>query len=173
MALLNAVVLKSKEIKGGRNKVRIAVAHNGETRYIVTDIILNSTKEFKNGVVVKRSDASMLNVKIRGLLQRYQSALDEIQYIDGLNCPELVFQLKNAGNYKHRTIQSIFEEYIENARISPGSVSTYNRLWSVLGKLIGDKLLVEHVTHNTILFLDRSLRARGIKSGTFGKGACD
>lgn len=166
MALLNAVVLKSKEIKGGRNKVRIAVAHNGETRYIVTDIILNSTKEFKNGVVVKRSDASMLNVKIRGLLQRYQSALDEIQYIDGLNCPELVFQLKNAGNYKHRTIQSIFEEYIENARISPGSVSTYNRLWSVLGKLIGDKLLVEHVTHNTILFLDRSLRARGIKSAT-------
>lgn len=166
MALLNAVVLKSKEIKGGRNKVRIAVAHNGETRYIVTDIILNSTKEFKNGAVVKRTDASMLNVKIRGLLQRYQSTLDELEYIDGLNCPELVFQLKNAGNYKHRTIQSIFEEYIENARISPGSVSTYNRLWNVLGKLIGDKLLVEHVTHNTVLFLDRSLRARGIKSGT-------
>ena len=37
MALLNAVVLTSKSIKGGRNKVRISVAHNGETRYIVTD----------------------------------------------------------------------------------------------------------------------------------------
>lgn len=63
MALLNAVVLTSKTIKGGRNKVRISVAHNGDTRYIVTDIILDSNKEFKNGVVVKRADAAMLNTK--------------------------------------------------------------------------------------------------------------
>ncbi|MBO5268172.1 MAG: recombinase, partial [Muribaculaceae bacterium] len=62
MALLNAVVLQSKEVKGGRNKVRISVAHNGETRYIVTDIILNSSKEFKKGAVVKRPDATILNV---------------------------------------------------------------------------------------------------------------
>lgn len=97
MALLNAVVLTSKTIKGGRNKVRISVAHNGDTRYIVTDIILDSNKEFKNGVVVKRADAAMLNTKIRSILQRYQSALDELEYINGLTCPELVFQLKMPG----------------------------------------------------------------------------
>ena len=89
MALLNAVVLTSKTIKGGRNKVRISVAHNGETRYIVTDIILDSNKEFKNGMVIKRADAALLNTKIRNLLQRYQSALDDLEYINGLTCPEL------------------------------------------------------------------------------------
>lgn len=117
MALLNAVVLTSKSIKGGRNKVRISVAHNGETRYIVTDIILDSNKEFKNGMVVKRADATMLNTKIRNLLQRYQSALDELEYINGLTCPELVYQLRTADNYKHRTLKSIYEEYMANAHI--------------------------------------------------------
>ena len=132
MALLNAVLLKSKEVKGGKNKVRISVAHNGETRYIVTDIILNSPKEFKNGMVVKRPDAAMLNVKIRGFLQRYQSALDELDYIDGLTCPELVFQLKNAGNYKHRTLKSIYEEYMERAHIKKSTAMDYRCIWTAI-----------------------------------------
>lgn len=166
MALLNAVVLQSKEVKGGRNKVRISVAHNGETRYIVTDIILNSTKEFKNGSVVKRPDATILNVKIRGLLQRYQSALDELEYIDGLSCPELVFQLKNAGNYKHRTLKSIYEEYMEKAHIKEGTATGYRNIWRIISNHLGEKLLAEHVNHGTILGLDKYLRERGLKVTT-------
>lgn len=166
MALLNAVVLQSKEVKGGRNKVRISVAHNGETRYIVTDIILNSSKEFKNGAVVKRPDATILNVKIRGLLQRYQSALDELDYIEGLTCPELLFQLKNAGNYKHRTLKSIYEEYMENAHIKPGTADKYRNNWRVISHHLGEKLLAEHVNHGTILGLDKYLRKRGLKLTT-------
>lgn len=166
MAILNAVVIQSKEVKGGRNKVRISVAHNGETRYIVTDIILNSSKEFKNGIVVKRPDAAMLNVKIRGILQRYQSALDELDYIDGLTCAELVFQLKNAGNYKHRTLKSIYEEYLEKARIKGSSAIGYRYIWSVISKKLGDKMLAEHVNHGTILGLDKYLRDRGLKLST-------
>ena len=107
MATLNAVIIKSKEGKNGRNKVRISVAHNGETRYIVTDTTLDSSNEFRNGAVVKRPDAAMINTKIRGLLQRYQTAIDELEYIGGLSCAELVFQLKNAENNKRRTLKSI------------------------------------------------------------------
>lgn len=166
MALLNAVLLQSKEVKGGKNKVRISVAHNGETRYIVTDIILNSSKEFKNGMVVKRPDAAMLNVKIRGLLQRYQSALDELDYIDGLTCPELVFQLKNAGNYKHRTLKSIYEEYMERVHIKKSTAMDYRCIWTAISNILGDKLLAEHVNHGTILGLDKSLRERGLKLTT-------
>lgn len=166
MAILNAVVLKSKEVKGGKNKVRIAVAHNGGTRYIVTDIILNSSKEFKNGIVVKRPDAAMLNVKIRGLLQRYQSALDELEYIDGLNCPELVYQLKNAGNYKHRTLKSIYEEYMDCAHIKKSSANYYKHNWNVISNKLGDKLLVEHLNHNTVIGLEKYLRGRGLKHTT-------
>lgn len=166
MALLNAVVLTSKSIKGGRNKVRISVAHNGETRYIVTDIILDSNKEFKNGMVVKRADATMLNTKIRNLLQRYQSALDELEYINGLTCPELVYQLRTAGNYKHRTLKSIYEEYMANAHIKPGTVKCYKVIWNNIVSYIGDKVLAEHITHGTILGLDKHLRDRKLKPTT-------
>ena len=163
MALLNAVVLTSKTIKGGRNKVRISVAHNGDTRYIVTDIILDSNKEFKNGEVVKRADAAMLNTKIRSILQRYQSALDELEYINGLTCPELVFQLKNAGSYKHRTLKSIYEEYMNNAHIKPGTAKGYQCIWHNIVRYTGDKILAEHITHGTILGLDKFLRDRNMK----------
>ena len=61
MAILNAVIVPAKVLKGGRHKVRISVAHNGETRYIVTDITIESLKEFKNGSIVKRPDAAILN----------------------------------------------------------------------------------------------------------------
>lgn len=166
MALLNAVVLTSKTIKGGRNKVRISVAHNGETRYIVTDIILDSNKEFKNGVVVKRPDATMLNTKIRNLLQRYQSALDELEYINGLSCPELVYQLRNAGSYKHRTLKSIYEEYMAHAHIKPGTIKCYQGIWNNIVRYVGDKVLAEHITHGTILGLDKHLRDRKLKPMT-------
>lgn len=166
MALLNAVVLTSKTIKGGRNKVRISVAHNGETRYIVTDIILDSNKEFKNGMVVKRADAAMLNTKIRNLLQRYQSALDELEYINGLTCPELVYQLRHAGSYKHRTLKSIYEEYMTHAHIKPGTKKCYHGLWNNIVRYLGDKVLAEHITHGTILGLDKYLRDRKLKSTT-------
>ena len=68
MATLNALIVPAKVLKGGRHKVRISVAHNGETRYIVTDIIIDSSKEFKNGQVVKRPDAASMNTKLRGLI---------------------------------------------------------------------------------------------------------
>ncbi|MBD5233699.1 MAG: hypothetical protein HDS65_05905 [Bacteroidales bacterium] len=166
MALLNAVVLTSKTNKGGRNKVRISVAHNGETRYIVTDIILDSNKEFKNGMVVKRADAAMLNTKIRNLLQRYQSALDELEYINGLTCPELVFQLRHAGSDKHRTLKSIYEEYVTHARIKPATKKRYHVLWNNIERYLGDKVLAEHITHVTILGFDKFLRDRKLTSSS-------
>ena len=147
-------------MKDGRNKVRISIAHNGETRYIVTDIILESNKEFKNGKVVKRPDATMLNTKIRSLLQRYQLALDELEYTNGLTCPELVFQLMNAGNYKHRTLKSIYEEYISNSTIQKGTIKFYKTLWNNIVRYLGEKFLAENITHGTILGLEKHLSER-------------
>lgn len=166
MALLKAVVLTSKTIKGGKNKVRISVAHNGDTRYIVTDIILDSNKEFRNGMVVKRADATMLNTKIRNLLQHYQSALDEMDYINGLSCPELVFQLRNACNYKHRTIESIYEEYMTNVHIKSNTIKNYRSIWKNISGFIDGKTLAEHITHGTVIGLDKYLWKRKMKPVT-------
>lgn len=166
MAILNAVIVPAKVLKDGRHRVRISVAHNGETRYIVTDITIDSAKEFKNGSVVKRPDSALLNTKLRGLLQRYQGVIDELAYVNGLTCPELVFQIKNAGNYKHRTLFSIYEEYMSNAHIKPGTYIGYTNIWKTISKHISDKMLAEHITHGTILSLDKYLRDRGLKPTT-------
>lgn len=166
MAILNAVIVPAKVLKNGRHKVRISVAHNGETRYIVTDITIDSHKEFKNGAVVKRPDAAILNTKIRGVLQRYQSVIDELAYVNGLTCPELVYQIKNAGNYKHRTLLSIYEEYMANAHIKPGTYKGYMIIWNTITGYLNEKMLAENVTHGTILGLDKYLRDRGLKLTT-------
>lgn len=160
MAILNAVIVPAKVLKGGRHKVRISVAHNGETRYIVTDITIDSEKEFKNGQVVKRPDAAIMNTKLRGLLQRYQSTIDELAYTNGLTCPELVYQIKNAGNYKHRTLESIYEEYIKNSHAKESTLRGYVSVWNTLSLHLSGKMLVEHITHGTILGLDKFLRER-------------
>ncbi len=157
MAVLNAVIVPAKALTNGRHKIRISVAHNGETRYIVTSIIIDSENEFKNGRIVKRPDASILNTKIRGILQQYQTTLDEIGYINGLTCSEVVFQLKNAENYKHRTLLSIYNEYMETARIKPKTINCYKSIWSTISKHLDSKLLVEHITYGTILGLEKYL----------------
>ena len=166
MAILNAVIVPAKVLKGGRHKVRISVAHNGETRYIVTDIIIDSGKEFKNGAIVKRPDAAYLNTKLRGILQRYQGVVDELAYVNGLSCPELVYQIKNAGNYKHRTLLSIYKEYMANAHIKDGTRKGYINMWNTMSRHFNSKMLAENVTHGTILGLDRFLRDRGLKLTT-------
>lgn len=166
MAILNAVILPAKVLKGGRHKVRISVAHNGETRYIVTDITIDSAKEFKNGAVVKRPDAAILNTKLRGLLQRYQGVLDELAYVNGLTCPELVYQIRNAGNYKHRTLLSIYEEYMANTHKKEGTRYAYMSAWKAITGYLNEKMFAENITHCSILGLDKYLRERGLRQVT-------
>lgn len=160
MATLNAVIVPAKVLKGGRHKVRISVAHNGETRYIVTNIIIDSCKEWRNGQVVKRPDAAMKNTRIRQELQKHQQVIDELQYIDGMTCAELVYQLRTAGNYKHRTLASIYEEYVANSHCVASTLHTYKYIWHNISQYFGDKTLVEHITHASILGLDKNLRSK-------------
>ena len=160
MATLNAVIVPAKVLKGGKHKVRISVAHNGETRYIVTNIIIDSDKEWRNCQVVKRPDAAMKNTRIRQELQKYQQAIDELQYVDGLTCAELVNQLKTAGNYKRRTLVSIYEEYVANAHYMASTLHSYKGMWHNISQYLGDKTLVEHIKHGSILGLDKHLRTK-------------
>ena len=166
MASLNAVIVPTKALKDGRHKIRISVAHNGATRYIVTNIIVDSEKEFKRGAIVKRPDAAMLNTKLRGLLQKYQDLIDELDYIDGLTCPELVFLIKNGGNFKHPTLASIYNEYMDKACIKPSTAKLYKMLWNNIKNHLGEQTLIEHINHATILGLDQNLRKRGIAQPT-------
>lgn len=166
MAKLTPVILPAKVLKGGKHKVRIALAHNSETRYIATDIILDSEKEFKNGQITKRSDATSKNTKLRKLILSYQEAIDEIRNVEGLTCTELITFIQKAGNRKGRTISSVFNEYIEFANLKTGSIETYKNDFKSIATFMGEEFLVSYITHKTILGFDSWLRKKNLTSAT-------
>lgn len=166
MATLNPVIVPAKVLKGGRHKIRISIAHNGETRYIPTDIIIDNAKEFKAGRIVKRPDAAILNTKLRGIIQRYQDTIDGLNYIDGLNCAELVCQIKTSGIQNHRTLLSIYEEYLSFARLKPRTLIFNRSKWNILSGVVNPNMLVENITSAAVLKFDQSLRRRGLSQST-------
>lgn len=167
MATLTPVIVPAKVLKDGKHKVRISVAHNSEFRYIVTDIVIDSAKEFKNGQIVKRPDAALLNAKVRSLIQRYQKAIDTLDYIEGLSCTELVFQLKNYSERKAQTLKFVFEEYLSNADIKPSTAQTYRTHYRCITSCIGENTAVGNITHANVLALDKYMRSkRKLKPGT-------
>ena len=60
MATLTLVIVPAKRLSDGTHKIRIRVAHNSETRFITTDIVVREN-EFKNGKIVHRPDKDFLN----------------------------------------------------------------------------------------------------------------
>ncbi|MDE6416199.1 MAG: site-specific integrase [Duncaniella sp.] len=166
MASLKAVIVPGKSLKNGKHKVRISVAHNGQTRYIITNIVLDSEKEFKNGVVVKRNDAAYLNTKLRGLIQRYQDLIDELPYVNGLSCPELIWQLQNGLNGSHRSLVSVAEEYIEKMGISEQSRIIYNNHFKRLFRHIDKNMLIDNITYGTVVSAENYLRGKRFAPGT-------
>lgn len=166
MATLSTVIVPAKALKDGRHKVRIAVAHNGDTRYILTNIVIDKVTEFKNGQVVKRMDASMKNTALRGILQKYQNELDKLDYTEGLTCSELVFLLKSAKRSKMRTLASVHDDYLKTATVTKTSLETYETSWNAIIKVISPDMVIDNLNHSTLLSFKKNLISRGLRSGT-------
>lgn len=98
MASLKITVFKAKALKDGRHKIRIAVCHKQETCYIVTRFIIDSLSQFKNGQVVKRQDAAMINTKLRNLLNLYQERLDDIKNLSLYSCKQIKNMIQKGGD---------------------------------------------------------------------------
>ena len=96
MATLKLTIVKAKSLKDGRHKIRVAVCHRHETCYIVTNYIIDSESQFKNGQVVKRPDASFMNMRLRNLLNEYQQKLDSVKHQGLYTCVQLKNVLVNS-----------------------------------------------------------------------------
>ena len=114
MATLKLTIFKAKVLKDGRHKIRIAVCHHQETSYIVTRFIIDNLSQFKSGQVVKRPDASTINMKLRNMLNEYQERMDAIKNIEMYSCAQLKSLLVGQGNViTAPTFQAVANEYIE------------------------------------------------------------
>lgn len=166
MANLSLVIVPAKALKDGSHKIRVAVSHNGETRYIITDLRINSAKEFKNGQVIKRNDASFMNTKLRSILAEYQKIIYQIETINCLTCSELVFHIQHVHDKDNRTVHSVFEEYINLSQIKGSSANSYRTSYNTLAKFMNTKLLIQNVNHSTVLAYNKYLLQQHYSPGT-------
>ena len=113
MATLSPIIYKAKVLKGGRHKIRIAVRHKHVTAYILTNIIIDSETQFKNGQIVKRPDAATLNKKIRVLMDLYQTKLDEIDHPELYSCTQLKqIIIESSMGKSSTTFVDVTNEYV-------------------------------------------------------------
>lgn len=122
MATLKLTIFKAKALKDGRHKIRIAICHKHETAYIITRFIIDSESQFKNGQVVKRPDASIMNMKLRNLLNEYQDKLDNIKNISLYTCHQIKRLLEKDCSPENResfmTVSNNFLSFLnESGRI--------------------------------------------------------
>lgn len=112
MATLSIVLVPAKKMLDGRNRIRIAVAHRSQTRYISTQFILDSSKQLKNGRVVKHENAENINAALRKLIYEYEEILSATGYLSSLTCTEVVHLLQQERRRGSRTFGSILKEYL-------------------------------------------------------------
>ena len=112
MATIKLAVLKHTKAKDGSYKIRISIGHKSETHYIVTRYRVQSLANFVNGSVVNQPDAHYINVKLRALLNDYDSRLDNIPNLGDLSCEQLRDTLRDMRPMTGSvTLQYVANEY--------------------------------------------------------------
>lgn len=163
MATLKLTIFKAKVLKDGRHKIRVAVCHKHETSYIITLFIVDSEAQFKNGQVVKRPDAAVLNKKLRNLLNEYQEKLDAIKHPNLYDCSQLREILVNGMREEESaTFQAVSLEYVKELE-EAGSIGyskmieRNNRYFS---EFVKGNILLADITPELIEGYSRFLRIK-------------
>lgn len=173
MATLKLAITPDKVAKDGSHKIRIALGHKCVTRYIVTRFKIDNLSQFKNGQVVKRPDAAMINTKLRAILNEYQEKLDSIKCISMYNCKQLREILINSApaGQTASTFQAVAHTYItelvEDGRENYAKLLERNcRYFTEFTKGV---FLLSEITPEIITNYDRFLRnKKGVGETTIG-----
>lgn len=114
MATIRLALIPAKALSDGSHKIRIAIHHKEETKYIVTRFKIDSLSQFKNGQVVKRPDAALINTKLRNILNEYQEKLDSIKCIQMYDCKQLreILLSSSSKSQTAATFQAVANDYI-------------------------------------------------------------
>lgn len=78
MATISLCVRETQQNADGTYTIKIAIGAKSRTTYIATRFKIDSLKQWKDGRIVKRPDADVLNRKLRHVLAEYENMLDEV-----------------------------------------------------------------------------------------------
>lgn len=116
MANLSIVIVPTKKLTSGRHRIRIAVAHCSQTRYLPTQFTLDSPKQLRNGRVIRHENATNINSCLRRLLYEYEEILSSISYLSSISCTQLIHIIASEQKKKGITFQTIAHEYMSRMK---------------------------------------------------------
>ena len=128
MANLSIVIVPTKKLSNGKHRIRIAVAHRSQTRYISTQFILDSASQMKNGKVVRHENAANINTCLRKIIYEYEEILSSIHYLPTLSCTELIHTITREQQKTGITFKTVANEYLSlmNTEEQKKSYKLYN-----------------------------------------------
>lgn len=170
MPTLKLAVVPAKQLKNGNHKIRIAIGHKNETRYIVTRFEINDLSQFKDGQVVNTNEANITNRKLRNRLNDCQDALDKINP-DNFSPSQLRDYLKGCkiktSSFKSFTTDTIIKDLITEKKI--GTSGLYKRSLKYFIEFNGNDISFDLITPQMIKHFDQFLmNIKGLNQTTRG-----
>lgn len=162
MATIKLTIIPAKKLKNGSHKIRIAICHKQVTSYIVTRFVIDSESQFKNGQVVKRNDAAIINTKLRNLLNLYQEKLDNIRNIGLYTSAQLKNMLENSSSDEIPTFAEICKLYIKTLleNNQKGYAGIMDRSLRKFTEFTNGDLLITDINKDIISNYDKFLRKK-------------
>lgn len=165
MATIKLAILKHTQAKDGSYKIRIAIGHKQETHYIITRYRVTKWSNFQNGIVINQPDANYINVKLRSLLNDYDTRLDNIPNLGDLTCGQLRDRLRDMpSSISSATIQGVADEY--TAILRKEHRDSYAKIIDTMVRKFleytnGD-IYMQNITTSTIDGYSHHLRSQGL-----------
>lgn len=150
---LRVVILPAKQLANGTHKIRIAISHRGETRYIVTRFVVPSTDNLRNGSVVNVNNASYINQQLRIRMNNIYNICDREPNIEYFSCAQLMsFIDAKESRIAPKTFHEIAEKFLASKRMSvaEATVKLYEDCIRKFETFFGEDYLLQLLTSDDL-----------------------
>lgn len=124
MTTFSIVIVPTKRLANGKHRIRIAVAHQAQTRYIATPFILDSISQLKKGRVVRHENAAQINLCLQRTINEYILILSSIKHANQLTCTQLIHSIQEKERKKYLTFDVIAKEFLSTLQ-SESRIKSY------------------------------------------------
>lgn len=124
MTTFSIVIVPTKRLANGKHRIRIAVAHQAQTRYTATPFILDSISQLKKGRVVRHENAAQINLCLQRTINEYILILSSIKHANQLTCTQLIHSIQEEERKKYLTFDVIAKEFLSTLQ-SESRIKSY------------------------------------------------
>ena len=124
MTTFSIVIVPTKRLANGKHRIRIAVAHQAQTRYIATPFILDSISQLKKGRVVRHENAAQINLCLQRTINEYILILSSIKHANQLTCTQLIHSIQEEERKRYLTFDVIAKEFLSTLQ-SESRIKSY------------------------------------------------